>query len=474
MKINEVLNPMSGLFSHMPQDIWGTDLDPSFLDIETFTSLGGMTASPLFLHYVHDGVLDHDGLARLIHQHYGKNWKRLWEALKAEYDIKITTTNDETRSLTREHNDLETRDLTGTKNGSVTGKDTGSSVNKRTGSIAHAHSNTTEYGSANTRENNLVNTSTNSGTDTTTDTFNDVTANDTTLTKMGAEKHANSSTETRDLAGSEGGSITHAKSGTDTGTVGHQKSTSDTGTITTDTTLDQTGTSTDDTSEGLYGVGGPGMANTERHTTTTTRALRDHTANSEVRDLHGGETDTETRNLATTGRDDETRSLNTTDKGTVGNQGSSTLTFDQRKDATASRESHTGTVSHATAHGLSTKTTDTGSSTEKHTGSDSERGADTETFNDLADTTTRDLSSTSTTTEQTTDGGTVKGQGTEKITETFHSEGSSPLRTFQALIQEEVEIRTGGGWNFTELVINDVRRLIALKIWERRNSYVEV
>ena len=81
MKIHEVLNPTSGLFSHMPQDIWGTALDPSLLDIELFTAIGSMTASPLFTHYVRDGVLDHDGLARLIHQHYGKNWKRLWDAL---------------------------------------------------------------------------------------------------------------------------------------------------------------------------------------------------------------------------------------------------------------------------------------------------------------------------------------------------------------------------------------------------------
>ena len=74
MKINEVLNPTSGLFSHMSQDIWGTALDPSLLDIELFTAIGSMTASPLFTHFVRDGVLDHDGLARLIHQHYGKNY----------------------------------------------------------------------------------------------------------------------------------------------------------------------------------------------------------------------------------------------------------------------------------------------------------------------------------------------------------------------------------------------------------------
>ena len=47
--------------------------------------------------------------------------------------------------------------------------------------------------------------------------------------------------------------------------------------------------------------------------------------------------------------------------------------------------------------------------------------------------------------------------------------GSRSLRTFQALIQEEIDGRTGAGWNFTEIVIRDVQSMIASKVWNRRN-----
>jgi len=472
MKINEVLNPTSGIFSHMPQDIWGSDLDPSFMDVEVFTSMGGLTASPLFLHYVHDGVLDHDGLARLIHQHYGKNWKRLWDALKAEYDIMITTSTDEKRTSSREHTDTERRDLTGTKSSVVNGSDTGTSSQVRSGAITNADTATTEYGSANTRANNLSTTTTNSGTDTTTDTFNETTVGDSSVTKSGSEKHATSSTQTRNLAGGENGSVTTDKNTTDKGTVSHQKGTTDAGSITTNTSLHQGGTNTDVTANGIYGVGGSGLVNEKAQTETTNRDLTDTTNTTESRDLRGSENNTETRNLATTGHDVETRALKTTDTGTVSDQGSDTLSFDSRKDTTASQDKHTGTVSHATAHGLTTNTSDTGTTTDTHSGSDTQRGSSTQTFDNLTDTLTRNLTSESNTTEQSTDGGTIQGQGKESFTETFHAEGSSPLRTYQALVKEEVEIRSGGGWNFTELVINDVRRLIALTIWERRNPIV--
>lgn len=472
MRINEVLNPTNGLFSHMPQDIWGTDLDPSFLDIETFTAIGGLSPSPLFLHFVRDGVLDHDGLARLIHQHYGKNWKRLWDALKAEYDIMITTSTDEKRTSTRERSDTETRDLTGTKNASANGHDTGSTTTVRTGSVANADTATTEYGSSNTHTNNLTTKLVNGGTDTTTDTFNEANSVDSSTTKAGAEKRASSSTQTRNLSATDVGSVVTDKTNAEGGSVTHSKSGSDTGTITTGTSFHQGGTSNDNTSDGLYGVGGSSYVNTETHSTTTTKDLTDTTNTTETRNLSHSETDKESRDLSTTGRDSEQRSLKTTDTGTVGDQGSETLSFEGRKDATASREQHTGTVSHTTAHGQTATTTDTGSATDSHSGTDTQRGNSTQTYNNLTDTDTRDLSSTSTSEERTTDGGTIKGQGRESFTETYHAEGSSPLRTYQALVKEEVEIRSGGGWNFTELVINDVQRLIALRIWERRNALV--
>ena len=63
--------------------------------------------------------------------------------------------------------------------------------------------------------------------------------------------------------------------------------------------------------------------------------------------------------------------------------------------------------------------------------------------------------------------GTVGNVGTETVTDTFHSEGSSPLRTYQALIQEELDGRTGNGWNFTNIIIKDVQSMITNRVWKR-------
>jgi len=359
MKINEVLNPTSGLFSHMPQSIWGTALDPSLLDIELFTTIGNLTASPLFMHYVRDGVLDHDGLARLIHQHYGKNWKRLWDALLAEYNIMITTSNDEKRTYTRDRSDTERRDLKGTKRGTTTGTDTGSLSQVRSGSVSHTDNTSTQYGSAQKRTNDTTTTSTDGGREELVDDYNEAT--DTT------------------------------------------------------NTLNQTGSGSEGVSDGLYGVGGSGMTNTEQHITNTSRNFT---------------------------------------------------------DSTTARDHHTGGSTHTTTYGKTNSTHDTGSVTDAHTGTDVVTGSSTDSYKDLTDTTKRSLGTSSQVDETTTDGGTVTGTGKETYTETLHQEGSTPLRTYQALVKEEVEIRSGSAWNFTELVISDVRRLVALKIWERNFSNV--
>lgn len=359
MRIDEALNPTNGLFSHMSQDIWGTALDPSLLDIELYTAIGSMTASPLFTHFVRDGVLDHDGLARLIHQHYGKNWKRLWDALIVEYNIMITTSNDEKRTYTRDRSDTERRDLTGTKRGTTTGSDTGTLSQVRTGSVSHTDNSSTQYGSANKRTNDTTITSTDGGQEALVDDYNEAT--DTT------------------------------------------------------NTLNQTGNGYEYVADGLYGVGGDGMANTETHRTDTTRNFT---------------------------------------------------------DATVARDHHTGGSSHTTTYGKTNTSRDTGSITDAHTGTDVVTGTSTDSYKDLTDTTKRSLGTSSSVDETTTDGGTVTGTGKETYTETFHQEGSTPLRTYQALVKEEVEIRSGSAWNFTELVISDVQCLIALKIWERRNPLV--
>lgn len=304
MKIRDVLSPTAGLFSSMPQDVWGEDLDPVHLDIELFTRIGALDAAPLFRHFVVDGILDTKGLADLLFQRYAGNWKHIWEALRADYDVFITSMNDETRTVTRDKSDLETRQL--------------------------------------------QDAVTEGGTDTTTDTYKDTIAVDSSSTKTGES--------------------------TDSGTV--------------NTNVDSTNTDSGSTTleTGIYGVGSSGLVNQSSETTSDNRDSLGNSATVETRALEG------TNQESVTGSD---------------------------------KTSHTGTVDHAT---VSNKTS-------------------------TADKT-----------------GTVGTVGNELEKETFHSEGSSPLRTFQALIQEELDGRSGQTWNFTELVIRDVQAMIASMIWRRQRG----
>ena len=63
MRLREILSPANGLFTAMPQTIWGGSLDPSLIDVELFTRIGALDASPLVDYYTVDGVLDDEVIA---------------------------------------------------------------------------------------------------------------------------------------------------------------------------------------------------------------------------------------------------------------------------------------------------------------------------------------------------------------------------------------------------------------------------
>lgn len=104
MRIKDLISPTDGLFSHMPDDIWGELFDTSLVDLELYSRIGELDASPLVEALVDsNGILDVQKLADLLYQRFGRNWDRIWKALIAEYDIMLTTTLSERRSNMKEH-----------------------------------------------------------------------------------------------------------------------------------------------------------------------------------------------------------------------------------------------------------------------------------------------------------------------------------------------------------------------------------
>lgn len=420
MRLDTLLSPVNGLFSHMPDTIWGPDFDASLVDIELFTRLGPLEVSPLVKFFTPDDhTLDIQGLANLLHQRYSSNWSRIWAALTAEYDMLLTSTLDETRTIARTSNDLETRDLTDTATGTLAEATSTTDRAVRTGSVDTSDTNQLTHNVTDRETRALTATQADSGTDTETRT----------------DQTDASTREVKALAGSEKTTDVHS-----TETTG---STKNTGTQTNAGRGTQTGDGTQTDAGALYGYGATGAANSTRQTVN------------------------EVRDFADTSNNTRTDNLTQTEAGTDQGTSSSTKTFTGRTDTTDSQTQTEDTGQRRTQYGKTTAQTDTGQVTNTRTGDENTVSSNQQTFNNLTDATTRN--GTETTTRNLTDkqAGTVDRAGSEDTTETFHAEGSSPLRTYQALIAEEIAGRSGQGWNFTDLIIRDVQSMITSRIWRR-------
>ena len=416
MRLNEVINPINGIFSNIPNPIWDGELDPSYIDIELFTRIGNLDASPLVEFYIQNGVLNTQELSNLLYQRYKNNWERIYNAIKKEYDIMITTSNEYIRQLNRETEDLETRDLTSTDHRTDVLKGTESGSNTKTGSVTNASESTDTHNTTDTQTKNLHDVTTNSGTDATTDTFNDKHTTTNELTKTGSESHNGTDNATKNLNDTKAGTEKLSQSETHTGT---------------DNTV---------TDNGKYGVGSNGLANESRVSANDTRNLQDSTDSTTTYNITEGHSGTDNHTLT------------------------DTLTFGNRKDSESGSDTHTGTNTSSTQHGLQTSEDITGTDTVARTGTDKNNQTGSDVY-DVTDTTASTSDNNRTQDGATTDIGTVKNEGNGNETETFKSEGSSALRTYQALIQEELDGRKGDIWNFTNIIIEDVQSMIAMKIW---------
>lgn len=127
-----------------------------------------------------------------------------------------------------------------------------------------------------------------------------------------------------------------------------------------------------------------------------------------------------------------------------------------------------GTDNVTTTHGLKNELTKTGSEAVAASGKDEDDRTETEQFTDRKDTRSLTVDETETFDTERDQTGNIKTDTIENFDETFEAEGSSPLRTYQALITEEIAGRSGSAWNFTELVIKNVQEEIAAIIWRRK------
>ena len=127
-----------------------------------------------------------------------------------------------------------------------------------------------------------------------------------------------------------------------------------------------------------------------------------------------------------------------------------------------------GTDTVTTTHGLKNELTKAGAEAVAATGKDRDDRTETEQFTDRKDSRSIGVDETDILDTERDHTGNVKTDSKENFDETFEAEGSSPLRTYQALITEEITGRSGGAWNFTELVIKNVQEEIAAIIWRRK------
>ena len=256
-----------------------------------------------------------------------------------------------------------------------------------------------------------------------------------------------------------------AQSGTETDNhvitdTGSQKvRTTDTGGYTDDTTNNRKASGVSTVAKGVYGVGGSGMA--PESSDTTTEALvdggylyKDDGSTKRTYQNHQQDVDTSFADRKRTDNSTKGFSGRETDK-------TSTKTFTGREDSRHVVTAEDGSETHTTEHGLRTESSKSGQEYTEASGIDTVTNGHTTEYVGREDIETTSHGRKDERTASQTLG------GTSSTTEEITSEGSTPLRTFQALITEELEGRSGDAWNFTELVIANVQKEIASIIWKR-------
>ena len=212
-RINDVIAPINGLFSHMDYDF--EFVNSSQLDTLLFISQGERAVAPLINFYIRDGTIPESSLTEIsstILSYYKDKWDRLKELLKIEYDPIHNFSDEITESI---------EDITQEKDDkSVTLEKKGTSTNERTNDITDTTTNNLEEKLTNdltkTETNNLKTTDTKNLTNTTQGTVENQIQGFNSTSYVNSDKDVQSGTQT------ESGTDTIDKTGTvsttDTGT----------------------------------------------------------------------------------------------------------------------------------------------------------------------------------------------------------------------------------------------------------------
>lgn len=274
-------NPTTdGIFTKLQEktDIpWKSENIPQVLDLTYYYNhSGNKIVSPLIDNMLGDNNTLTDEqkqtLADLVYGICNENWKRVWEALFADYnpiwnvDANITET--------------ETRDLIGTEKGTTGQKHTGTDTLGKMGTIS-----TVESGSDSIEH---------TGTDT------DAESGQDSLTRTGTDTHTESGTDNKKNTGTD----THALSGTDTQhNTGTQKNEN----------KNDGGKQT--TENDIYGYDSDTAGKDSKSVVTVNQDVIDTRTDDLTQTLVHGQKDTETQDLAeaTTYGHTDTETLNTVD-----------------------------------------------------------------------------------------------------------------------------------------------------------------
>lgn len=105
--LRDILPKQLGVFSFMPNDIWGSELDNFYLDTQIYTRCYYFYASNFvkMLYMDSGGNLDITGLSEFIYNKYKRDFEQLHNAIYADYDPLLTGFNSVERTYNR---DLQT------------------------------------------------------------------------------------------------------------------------------------------------------------------------------------------------------------------------------------------------------------------------------------------------------------------------------------------------------------------------------
>lgn len=93
LRVKDVISPIDGIFTKMPDDIWGEFIDSEDLDIELYTKYGELLATPLVRFYNENEDLD--GLAGHLYRKHSRSWEQIARALYEEYNMFLTSRMNE-------------------------------------------------------------------------------------------------------------------------------------------------------------------------------------------------------------------------------------------------------------------------------------------------------------------------------------------------------------------------------------------